>query len=1471
MRSLQDSTRQSQTTNYEPLATDSFSYLRTKLSVVRETTKVEHQVTDGYASLLHQVVEPELFVRRALALLESDFREAALVALADWERLGLVSPELFDAIASLQRPSWGTWNGLLAALKNARRAILRTRGPEEREKVERAAVLNQLLALLNERLTPDLTNAIKPLGKITNSTEQIGTAKVGNLLTLPITLRNRVAHDAPGDPAWWDCAAQALLPVIEFIHREKLFHSLRQVSDFPLPWFAQEGEELLSFNGINVDFAAVYISKSGRTSFSQARGQEVLLAFQRLLGKQEVQAKDFRKLLGRLAPEEIKGVLMGDFLVGRPVGVGGFGTVHVGRQLSTGRKVAIKILHDGMPADARARFQQEASYLSKFDHPNIVGVIGYGEETWSAPRNFSLAEEGWFREFSKTAPVKHYIAIEWIEGKTLEEIYQSYKEQRPETRTLAEWFAQSSGALSAVHAMGLIHRDVKPNNLMLDGNGVIKLMDFGIARTQDETRTILTSTGIELGTPAYMSPEQIRAGIDAEAQVGPATDIYSLCATFYELFTGARLFHHDTASTEQVRMLKLRGEAPERPQRYTKNLPWELETILLGGLQAEVSDRYESMSALERDLQHFLRDEAIEYRRPSIARVLQLGYRRHRTVANLLMLFLLLAVAGVFLYVRSIRQEQQNTLRQLFALYEEQGRQELLKGNSQVAVLYLSEAYRKGDTSFSLRFLLGQAMRPVDAMAFSLEGHAGGVHCASFSHDGKLIVTGGEDKTVKVWNASDGKLLRTLEGYEYAATTAYFSDDDQRILTADKYGKVKIWETTDGQLLASPQTQFLTEISSPYAFSPDGQRLVAAGSYRPPETRNANGVQFLGETKASIRDAASAKRLANLGDGKETGVFRELWFVVYSPDGKVIATGEGDYNKEEGDYGVKLWDAESGNFLAATEGKDQHTKPLTSVAFSPDSRLFVTTSRDGTAKLFNFAERTELATLKGHEFEVTDAAFSPDGTRIVTASADNTARVWKVPSGELLFTLKGHTDRLTTARFSPDGKLIATLGAVRDRSVKIWDAASAQPLITLGGHAANIESFTFSPNSQLLITISEDGTAKVWNIARDRLQTVLEREKDEYVDPKYSPDGKYILVNHWDGTARVLDAETRKELFRWSGNIWELDAAFTPDSKRLLILDKSSTFHLLELPSGKTLSEFQFPSGVAYFTLSPDGQRVLVSDSVQEGAAYDPEVYKTAQVWEVASRKLLLTLKGTYERLGRGLYSPDGQIIAFPDGWTEIRLWEASSGKPLGFIHPKKSDSETYVVHTMLFSPDSKLIAVTADNVPKIFIYEAKTGKQVLTLEGHMLGVENIQWTYDSKCLITTSRDRTAKVWDVASGSLLMSLEGHTQVIQILALSPDDQLIATADYNGVIKIWEAQSGKLLTSLDGHTDQFRSMEFSPDARHLLISNNDKTARIWDVRLEERSPDEIVKAVNNSVPFRLDGGRIVPKMVSNNPAK
>jgi Protein kinase domain len=276
---------------------------------------------------------------------------------------------------------------------------------------------------------------------------------------------------------------------------------------------------------------------------------------------------------------------LGDFRIVAEIGRGAMGVVYEAEQLSLHRRVALKILRYGGPVDpeALARFRREAETVAQLHHTHIAPVFAIG------------CEQG-----------VHYYAMQIIEGRSLAALIGG---ALPSPRQVADWGLQIAEALAYAHAHGVIHRDVKPSNLLLDKAGSVWLTDFGLARRTEETA--LTAAGVPLGTPRYMSPEQVAAA----QPVDHRSDVYSLGATLYELLTGQPAFDADSVP---VLFARIQEAEPVPPRRLRTDCPRDLETILLKCLAKEARRRYATAQDLANDLRAVTEDRAIKARRPGL-------------------------------------------------------------------------------------------------------------------------------------------------------------------------------------------------------------------------------------------------------------------------------------------------------------------------------------------------------------------------------------------------------------------------------------------------------------------------------------------------------------------------------------------------------------------------------------------------------------------------------------------------------------------------------------------------------------------------------------------------------------------------------------------------------------------------------------------------------------------------------------
>jgi tetratricopeptide (TPR) repeat protein len=375
--------------------------------------------------------------------------------------------------------------------------------------------------------------------------------------------------------------------------------------------------------------------------------------------------------------------MLEDFEIVREVGRGGMGIVYEAQQRSQNRRVALKVLSLGATLDPRhlQRFRNEAQAAAQLRHPHIVPVLAVG------------CEQG-----------VHYYAMRFIEGRTLAQHIQELRggaagpAERGEERfrLAARVGVEAAEALEHAHQMGVIHRDVKPANILLEDGGPVWVADFGLARWPADDA--LTLTGDLLGTLRYMSPEQASA---RRGLVDHRTDVYSLGATLYELVTLRPAIGGDDRQEVLHRVL---NDDPPPPRRLCRDLPRDLETVLLKALRKPVEDRYATAQEFADDLRRFLDGRPVLARRPGVRERAGRWARRHRPVVASAAVLLVLSVLGLGAGMALVGRERARAQ----AAYEQETRARQMEAEAR---LKEAEARARAEQNFR------QAQRLVDYVA----------------------------------------------------------------------------------------------------------------------------------------------------------------------------------------------------------------------------------------------------------------------------------------------------------------------------------------------------------------------------------------------------------------------------------------------------------------------------------------------------------------------------------------------------------------------------------------------------------------------------------------------------------------------------------------------------------------------------------------------------------------------------------
>ena len=524
--------------------------------------------------------------------------------------------------------------------------------------------------------------------------------------------------------------------------------------------------------------------------------------------------------------------------------------------------------------------------------------------------------------------------------------------------------------------------------------------------------------------------------------------------------------------------------------------------------------------------------------------------------------------------------------------------------------------------NFCLKTLLAMAVLVVAALAsahaqekpeiFVQIGHS--AQSVAFSSDGRIALSGGLDHTLKLWDISTGKCIRTFEGHSGEVLSVAFSPDRTLALSGSNDKTLKLWEISTGKCIRTFKGH--SESVQSVVFSPDGTLALSGSSDKTLKLWNITAIECI---------------RTFIGHSDSVGT------VAFSPDGRIALSGGWDDT-------MKLWDISTGNCIRTFT---EHKGCVRSIAFSPDGRLALSGSFDETLKLWEISTGKCVRTFTGHKYQVNSVAFSLGGTLALSGSVDHTLKLWEVSTGKCVRTLDGHSESIDSVAFSPDGTL--ALSGSDDNTLKLCEISTGKCIRTFKGHKyGNIESVAFSPDGTLALSGGLDYTPKLWDISTGKCVRTLEGHSKSVNSVVFSPDGTLALSGSNDHTLKLWEVSTGKCIRTFSGHLSSIQSvAFNSDGRLALSGSFDKTLKLWDISTGRCVHTFAGHSNtVNSVAFSLDG-RLALSGSTDT----------TIRIWSLKTGKEIAKIVSFDD--GEGVViTPEGYYNASPNGdkYLNVRM-----------------------------------------------------------------------------------------------------------------------------------------------------------------------------------------------------------------------
>ena len=743
-------------------------------------------------------------------------------------------------------------------------------------------------------------------------------------------------------------------------------------------------------------------------------------------------------------------------------------------------------------------------------------------------------------------------------------------------------------------------------------------------------------------------------------------------------------------------------------------------------------------------------------------------------------------------------------------------------------------------------------------------GHSESINAIAFSPNGRMIISGGRDLGIKIWEPDSGRINRTIRGHKGEIFALAFSPDGKMFASGGKDGALHLWQSETGELLkVLKQDQIVTAI----AFTQDGKYVAVAGNKKEIKIWNVSTGSILMKIEGVDTRFGSGK--------KGNGHWFEISSLAFSPDGNLLASGSWDHS-------IKLWDPKSGELIKTFKG---HHEWVTDVEFSLDGTRLFSSSYDKRI-IVRDIRSGKIKRIFLQSGAVLCLALSKDGKTLISGSENGILKLTEVGSGKFKILHRGPYP-ITAVSYHPKKKMIAaaqgddvfstvTGGWDRGNSILLFDTDKNTILQELKGRSSFVGSLAVAPNSSTMFSSSGDHTIKVWDLKTGTMSRVLKGHSSAVQPLSMSSDGSKLASGSPDKSIIIWDLNSGTPINTLFGHKTDvLGLRFLSDNNTLVSGSTDSTVRIWDSKNGdqirliKTSTSSHQPDLFPIIALdfSPDGSRVALgglenplslsnlvlwdfsgdafnedlgvrypvsdvafspSGALLATAGQDPKGEKGLLViWEVGTGSLFMQLEHGAKNVASVRFSPKDNYIAASGDNGGIKMWDIGSGKLLWSV-----TGHVGTVMDLEFSPNGQLL-FSGGKDATVKIWEASTGTLLSTFHDHSKDVMDLSVSPDGKFLASVGWDEKVMLWDIPSRKLHHSMEGHTDRILCVSFSPKGDLLATAGADSKVLLWDFVKGDRVKSFDGHRGDIMDVDFSPDGTLLVSGSLDRTAKVWNI--------------------------------------